>query len=254
MAFLTCELKSDYLRMNTTVFLILPHDIHRNAPEPSVLYLLHGCPHNHSVWQRYTSLERYAEELNLAIFMPEANRSFYTDMKYGVDYFSYISQELPVLCRQMFGISPDPAHCYISGLSMGGYGCLKISLSNPAAYRACFALSALSDIRLHIRNTKESDPKIRDYRGIFGPELHPADDQDIYFLARQAFLAPSRPDLYLYCGLQDSMYPEVQAFYTYLQELKYPVFSKFWGGSHDWKFWDEAIQLVLKTIKHLETA
>ena len=254
MAFLTCELKSECLRMNTTVSLILPHDIHRNASKPGVLYLLHGCPHNHSVWQRYTSLERYAEEMNLAVVMPEANRSFYTDMKYGVDYFSYISRELPLLCEQMFGISPDPAHRYISGLSMGGYGCLKISFSHPAAYRACFALSALSDIRLHIQRTKETDPKIRDYRGVFGPQLDLPDDQDLYRLARQAVLSPVHPKLYFYCGLPDGMYPEVQALYDYLQDLQYPVSVKFWDGIHDWKFWDEAIQLVLKNIDLLENA
>lgn len=229
-------------------------DIHRDAKTPPVLYLLHGCPHNHSVWQRYTALERYAEELNLAIIMPEANRSFYTDMKYGVDYFSYISRELPDLCERMFGISSDPAHRYISGLSMGGYGCLKISLSNPSAYRACFALSALSDIRLHIHRTKETDPKIRDYRAVFGPELTPPDGQDVYYLAKQALLSPSRPALYFYCGLQDGMYPEVQDLDDYLQKLHYPVTSKYWDGIHDWKFWDEAIQLVLHNIDDLENA
>ena len=151
-------------------------------------------------------------------------------MKYGVDYFSYISRELPDLCERMFGISSDPAHRYISGLSMGGYGCLKISLSNPSAYRACFALSALSDIRLHIHRTKETDPKIRDYRAVFGP-AH-----------------------YFYCGLQDGMYPEVQDLDDYLQKLHYPVTSKYWDGIHDWKFWDEAIQLVLHNIDDLENA
>ena len=137
---------------------------------------------------------------------------------------------------------------------MGGYGCLKISLSNPSAYRACFALSALSDIRLHLHRTKETDPKIRDYRAVFGPELTPPDDQDVYYLAKQALLSPSRPALYFYCGLQDGMYPEVQDLDDYLQKLHYPVTSKYWDGIHDWKFWDEAIQLVLHNIDDLENA
>lgn len=253
MAFLTCELKSEFLRMDTTVSLILPQDIHRSEACPSVLYLLHGCPHNHSVWQRYTSLERYAQDMNLAIIMPEANRSFYTDMKYGVQYFSYLSKELPSLCERMFGISSEPSRRYIGGLSMGGYGSLKIFLSCPGSFGACFAMSPLCDIRIHIRRTKDTDPKWKDFCGVFGPELNPKDTDDLYFLAKTDFDS-AKPPIFLYCGLQDGMYPEAADFVSYLKSLHYPVDAQFWDGRHDWDFWDVSIQRVLKTIRQMENA
>ena len=94
MALLHCELDSKSVRMPTSVMAILPHDVISTSQSPKVLYLLHGCSHNYSVWSRYTSLERYCLPYNLAVIMPEVNRSFYTDMAYGPEYFTYITEEL----------------------------------------------------------------------------------------------------------------------------------------------------------------
>lgn len=46
------------------------------------LYLLHGLSDDHTIWQRRTSIERYAAPLGIAVIMPAVDRSFYT--KYGV--------------------------------------------------------------------------------------------------------------------------------------------------------------------------
>ena len=48
-----------------------------------VLYLLHGKTDDHSIWQRRTTVERYASDQNLAIVMPETHLGAYTDQKYG---------------------------------------------------------------------------------------------------------------------------------------------------------------------------
>ena len=69
------------------------------------LWLLHGASDNHTIWQRRTSIERYAAPLGLAVVMPNAHLSSYADMAHGGKYYTYISQELPEKMRAMFPLS-----------------------------------------------------------------------------------------------------------------------------------------------------
>jgi S-formylglutathione hydrolase FrmB len=60
------------------------HQNQRHSPQdasaaPSkTLYLLHGRGQDALSWTRYSSLERYAEQYNVAVIMPEVTRSFYS--------------------------------------------------------------------------------------------------------------------------------------------------------------------------------
>lgn len=246
MALIHCELKSESIRMVTSVCAILPHDIHRRQEPIKTLYLLHGRSHNYSVWTRYTGLEAYAENYNTAVIMPEVNRSFYSDMKYGVDYQTYISEELPDLCESMFRISGNSEDRYIAGMSMGGYGALKTALLHPDRYRGCGAVSAVTDIRMHVDETPDTNPKKQEFRGIFGHELEIREEDDIFYLAAQAAKCAAKPEFYLACGLEDHLYPETVRLHSHLQNLEYEIKYEEWHGIHDWNFWDTAIQNLLQ--------
>ena len=76
---------SDVLSIRCTMNVLLPQ---RKPSDPPgtyhppfrVLYLLHGYSDDHTAWQRWTSIERHVEGLNLAVIMPAVQNSFYTDM------------------------------------------------------------------------------------------------------------------------------------------------------------------------------
>jgi hypothetical protein len=75
---------SEVLTMRSTMYVLLPQRTladtkGKRAPKYRTLYLLHGHSDDHTAWQRWTSIERYAEAYNLAVVMPAANLSFYTD-------------------------------------------------------------------------------------------------------------------------------------------------------------------------------
>ena len=53
---------------------------HIEAGKYPTLYLLHGMSDDHTIWQRRTSIERYAAEKGLAVIMPAADLSYYSDM------------------------------------------------------------------------------------------------------------------------------------------------------------------------------
>ena len=110
MAFLHCEIASESLRMATAVDVILPDN--GDLSEIKTLYLLHGLTDDCTGWTRYTAVERYARERGLAVVLPEVQRSFYTDMAYGLPYFTDVSEELPAVCRRMFGLGAALANFF----------------------------------------------------------------------------------------------------------------------------------------------
>jgi putative tributyrin esterase len=52
----------------------------KRCPKYPTLYLLHTHSDDHTGRQRYTSIERYAADLNLAVVMPVIDLSIHNDM------------------------------------------------------------------------------------------------------------------------------------------------------------------------------
>ena len=223
--------------MNTSLTIILPEQ--QEMRETRVVYLLHGLMDNCTGWSRYTSVERYAREHNVAVIMPEVQRSFYTDMEMGLNYFSYVRDEVPAVCRRFFGFSEKRRYHYVMGLSMGGYGALKCVLTKPGRYAGCAAFSAVTDMPGRVAAAEQEEK--REFQAIFGTELKVPQESDLFYLAGKADPA-ALPEIYTACGEGDDLYAENVRFAALLQERKVNASFEHWEGMHDWIFWDRAVQ------------
>ena len=114
MAFLELNIYSESLGTQQQVYVIMPQPStqgeigigNQGGTGHKCLYLLHGLSDNHSIWLRRTSIERYAQEYGLCVVMPFGDRSFYTDMRYGGKYYTYIAKELPkIIDCMLYGIA-----------------------------------------------------------------------------------------------------------------------------------------------------
>lgn len=138
---------SDQLGMRTNITVSLPFDVANKVgvttpqEDMPILYLLHGLSDDNTMWSRYTDIERFADYRGFIVVMPEVQRSFYSDMVYGPNYFSYIADELPQLVKSLFGIERPREKTFVAGLSMGGYGAAKVALSRPDRYMAAASFS-----------------------------------------------------------------------------------------------------------------
>ena len=150
MAYMQVEMFSQALHMAVGVDVILPQPVKNEIGLESgektdqkypTLWLLHGATDDQTTWQRRTSIERYVAPLGLAVVMPSAHLSSYTDMAHGGAFYTYIVDELPVLMRQFFALSEKRQDTFISGNSMGGYGALIHAMTDTEQYRAVGAFS-----------------------------------------------------------------------------------------------------------------
>ena len=150
MALLHMTIASDALMQNVDVDVILHEDtpgligMDGKAKKTNpTLYLLHGLSDDHTIWQRSTSIERYVADLNLAVVMPSIDLSWYTDMYYGPKYWTFMTEELPRICRSFFPrMSVKREDTFVAGLSMGGYGALKCALRAPKVFSWAAGLSS----------------------------------------------------------------------------------------------------------------
>lgn len=256
MAHLTVEFFSNVLGKCTTMEVILPQStttqIGMGGSDTSdtypVLYLLHGMSDDHSIWLRRTSIERYVSQLGIAVVMPNADLSFYTDMKVGGAYWTFLSKELPEICRGFFPrISPKREDTFAAGLSMGGYGAWKLGLRCPEKFAAVASLSGCLDIVSVVKRNQVGNPVY--WNSIFGSieDLEGSEDDLLALLEKVAKL-PDPPALYACCGTEDFLYGENQTAVSRVRALNLPLTYEEGPGAHTWEFWDEYIRRILNWL------
>jgi S-formylglutathione hydrolase FrmB len=246
MALIQCEFTSQVLGLACSMNVILPNPLAATAAEKfPVLYLLHGLSDNHTAWCRFTSIERYVSNLNLAVVMPAVNRSFYSDMASGPRYWTFISEEIPAVARHLFPLSAERKDNYVAGLSMGGYGAFKLALAHPDRYAAAASLSGALDIVQWLQD--EAKQGGTEMRGIFGSvEKAAGGVDDLFAIAKTAVAKPSPlPALFQWCGTGDFLYEANIRFRDHTRKIGLPVEYSESEGGHDWLRWDEQIQRVL---------
>lgn len=249
MALFRCDVFSEALQMFTTLNVTIPDGIKpEEKQELKVLYLLHGLSDNSSAWLRNTSIERYAADYGIAVVMPEVQRSFYADMEYGLKYFTYVSKELPQMVNKFFGLSTKRENSFIAGLSMGGYGAVKIGLACPEQFFACAGFSGALDIE-KIAENKESVFE-KELVAIIGNEGTIKQSDNLFYLAKECDKLPcdQKPKVFITCGTEDFLYTQNIKFRDYMNTLNYDFAYEEWAGEHEWGFWDKSIKLALKNF------
>lgn len=232
MAIFRCSFRSAFLNNDTGLNIILPN---RRFRPLKVLYLLHGYKQHFGSWLEQSSVARYAEGKDLAVVMPDGGRSFYTDMVLtGENYYSYITKELPRFLKGQLGLDPQRADTAVAGLSMGGYGALKIGLNNPERFALIGAFSPACDI-VH---TAGENPGL--YRAICGDGEVIGTEHDLYHAARElAKAGGEKPRIYHYCGDSDFMLDENHAFRDFMKTLPFEYEYREEPGAHEWPLWDK---------------
>lgn len=212
------------------------------------LWLLHGMSDDHTMWTRRTSIERYVSGLGIAVVMPGVDRSYYADMNSGPKYFTFVSEELPAVCRRMFRLSSRREDNFVAGLSMGGYGAMKLALNHPERYAAAAALSGALDVAAL---PGEFPERAAEWGWMFGqPTDVDGTRRDVFDRATQLKQSEHADlPLYLCCGTGDYIYQHTVRFGDHLRELGLNLtYEEHEGREHEWGYWDQQIQRVLEWL------
>ncbi|WP_309380515.1 alpha/beta hydrolase [Cerasicoccus frondis] len=257
MAFIQCDFFSEVLGFSTSMNVILPQATSGQIGmtgavgegRHKTLWLLHGRSDDHTIWMRRTSIERYVSNLGLAVIMPQANLSFYNNISGGSRYGDFFEHELPEIARSFFPLSSKREDNYVAGLSMGGYGAMKLALTNPERYCAAASLSGALDV---IAMGDMAEPARREFmRFVFGDQATKLGGTraDLFHLLAEAKANNvALPTLFACCGRQDFLIEHNRNFVAKCEELDIPLNYVENGGTHEWGYWDKMIQEVLEWL------
>lgn len=241
---------SQALGMCTSCNVVLPQLRSADAPAQTfpVLTLLHGFGDNHTSWVRKTNIESAAEARGLAVVMPEAQLSSYSDMLHGEKFFTFIADELPKIMRSFFPFSSRREDNFIGGCSMGGFGALKLTLLRPENYSAAVSFSS-GHISYRGLISRKDDRGISLQAMTYGETG--LDEEDALLNARLLELGRSNraPRLFITVGQSDPYLLEnardTRDLIRTLPGDPYRLVYEEHPGAHGWDYWNTHLNRAL---------
>ncbi len=229
MSVLAVNYFSNPIGIHAQMTVILP-----DGPGPfPVVYQLHGQSDDHTAWQRWTTIELHANRLGIAIVLLNGARSFYCDTK-GTNrlWEQHILQSVEFVDRTFRTVAKGKARG-IGGLSMGGYGALKIALAHPTLFGSCVSHSGALDMADWVKSGNEPD-----LRDIWPTGQLPAHDDIRKLLAKKPTKGAARPAIYIDCGTEDFLLPANHVIKADLVKRNIPHIYLEYPGGHSWDYWE----------------
>ncbi len=218
------------------------------------LYLIHGGGDEDTLTYRFTNIERYAEEKKLMVVTPGIPNSFGADALYGVNYFSFLTEELPIIVQSLFPSSPKREDNFVAGYAMGGNVALAMGMIRPDLYQTCVDMSGGIGMTLNTDAMVEElagdhfRTRFPRFNATFGkPEDFPGSRFDLYPIAKK-HVEDGDPltDLYIVCGDKEFIRARVENDVKKLQEIGHPVtYVKAEGYDHDFRTWDHFLEVAV---------
>ena len=217
--------KSEILGVEKNYSVYLPDGYDKGDERYPVLYLLHGAWGNHKSGNRDGGGEQ--------------PRMGYFNVKDWA-YEDFFFQEFIPYIDQNFRTIATKEGRAIAGLSMGGGGSVVYAQRHPEVFNACYSTSGLLDHRYGVVNTSHDEIEWRWSVAQTSPVefLRYATAEEIEKLRTVRWM--------LDCGDDDSLIQTNLDFFSEMKREKVAVEFRIRDGVHDWKFWREALPLILQ--------
>jgi putative tributyrin esterase len=242
-----------------------------------VAYYLHGLGGHESDWLSAGGLDDVADSLIAAgmpeaiIVMPDGDDGWYSSWVAApayqtcldsllreaparacvphARYDEYIAHDVVARVDARYRTIADRAHRGIGGLSMGGYGAMKLALAYPETFAAAASHSGTLSLTLLGRGTPPAYARSADtlLHGFFernGPRLYGRDlavwrANDPTTLAERVLAARRpMPALFFDCGTEDGLLAQNRAFDVELTRLGVAHAYHEHPGAHTWRYWN----------------
>jgi putative tributyrin esterase len=223
------------------VSVYVPDDIEMHSAVPVVL-LLHGVHDSHWAWFFKGGAHKTAANLIAAsrirpMLIVAPSDGLYQDgsaylCHSGKDYERWITDDVMEGVARTFPCSRN-APVFLAGLSMGGYGALRMGSKRADLFRGISAHSAIT--RLEEMSEFVIDPFPKD--GVDAAET----DLLTWVEENRAILPPLRFD----CGTEDPLIEGNRRFHDELKQRSISHQYEEFDGGHNWAYWQEHVSSSL---------
>lgn len=220
---------SEALGTRTTYNVIVPDE--GEGPFP-VLMQLHGLNDDSNDWLLRSNLMRYVADLPLIVVLPNGGTSGYLNWKtsgrlHKHRYEDFLTTDIPNHLRRNFHVADGP--WAIGGLSMGGYGAIRLGMKYPDRFCSIWGHSSAFHIDEMV------DPAL----------VENVEDASVYRHAEALVNREQRPEISFDCGTGDELLEHNRRFHEHLQSLGVEHHYAEFEGGHTWEYWDLHVQTAL---------
>jgi S-formylglutathione hydrolase FrmB len=156
-----------------------------------------------------------------------------------------MAEEVVGFVERNFPARPARQARAVGGLSMGGYGALRLAMAHPELFASA---NSHSGALMHGgRDGPRPDGPLSpdEFRRIFGARPQ-GSDHDLVALARRLKQSGGPiPRMLLDCGTDDFLLEDNRAFRRELQRFDVPHEYREFPGAHTWDYWDEHVRDAL---------
>ena len=211
----------------------------------ALVILLHGVYGSHWCWALKGGAHRTAARLvaagaipPVALAMPSdglrGDGTGYLRHGDGADFGRWIIDEVPAAARVAAPSLDDSAALFLAGLSMGGFGALRLGATHAARVRGISGHSSITHVSQMSQFIEEDVASLR---------VDPAEASalDAIIAAGEA-LPPLRFD----CGVDDQLVAENRALHAALDARGIPHVYEEYPGRHEWAYWEVRIEDTLR--------
>jgi S-formylglutathione hydrolase FrmB len=199
---------------------------------------------------RQLPIARFANDAGLAIVLPDADTSYYTNAKHrsNARWEDAVVLDLAHDVSTRFPVLSGPAHTGIAGISMGGYGAAKLALKHPGVYGFVGVISGSLDITSRPANIHLLKQRWVIWM-IFGYSKEARRDEDVFQLLQQNNQLPA--DWFISCSKREPFYSFNERLARELKDRRVSVDFLSTNGGHDFESWSEA---VTRLVNHAQGA
>ena len=216
----------------------------RGRVDLPIVMLLHGVYGSHWAWAlkggAHVTAQRLIEEGALppvVLVMPSdglwGDGSGYVAHG-GQDFERWIIDEVPQLATQLAAGCTSRSPLLVAGLSMGGFGALRLAGKYPHRITAAAAHSAVTDLA-------QLDDAIEEGRDDWSDDC-----ADRTVLAALVHASGTLPPIRFDCGRSDGLSAANFALHQSLQDAGIPHEYAQRNGDHDWDYWTLALEDTLR--------
>ena len=223
-----------------------------------VLYFLHDYFGDSGILWRTGVAEELEHRMQtgrmppLIVVAPDGGHDYWSDSFDGrVRYESWVAEGLRREIEHLYPALAERRARAVAGISMGGFGALKLALRHPELYAHAASLSGAL-LPLDWGFVQDASPFLRrDLVRIFGrsPAANNLAANDLRQLLRPPF-PEGAPRLTLRCGTEDKYHLDeaAEAFGATAREAGLPVVVHLEPGGHNWRYWRTSLVEVIDEV------
>ncbi len=243
--------KSEYLQGRGDICVFVPPGIDPGESYPVVI-LLHGVYGSAWSWSQQAGVHIRALEMIQQGELPAMIIAMPSDGLWGDgsaylphnnrDFERWIAEDVPEILQQYIGGITTNSPFFIGGLSMGGFGSLRIGIKYWNTFRAVSGHSSITNLQQmnlfveeDVENYRQSDKA----------------DEDIF----QTVICYHEhlPPIYFDCGDADQLIDYNRELHNKLKKENIKHVYKEFPGGHEWAYWGKYIkESLLFFASHLK--